>query len=94
MNKMKRFVFQFTDGRYYRESGSRYIDSLNHHRVSAELDKRWGTEGRALSIAEDFMTTDINEAKVFKSKQSIRSSNAYSWGGTIHEVTVTISIKE
>jgi hypothetical protein len=86
MNNMKRFVFQFTDGRFYRESGSRYIDSKKHHDYFSTF--------MSTSYNDDFFTDNINEAKVFKSKQSIRSSNAYSWGGTIHEVTVTISIKE
>lgn len=90
------FVFQFEDGSFYKESGSDYITnaSLASHFASYTSDPYWDRykpDGEAIIR---FKTKDINEAKLYKSKQAIHSSNAYSWGGTIHEVNVTISIKK
>lgn len=86
------FVFRLDDGRYYKESGARYIDSLSMHRYSIELDKKYGPLGRTESRADEFFTTDINEAKLFKSRKAVQSSNVYSWGGTIHEVKVNLTL--
>lgn len=79
------FIFQLNDGTYYRESGTKYINSRKLHNYFSTF----------MDVTEDleFFTKDINEAKLFRSKQAVRSSNAYSWGGTIHEVNVTISLK-
>jgi hypothetical protein len=91
------FVFKFNDGRYLKDTGSDYITNKRHvdgwlaaARYS-DYFKRYAPGG---DIYEEYVTTDLNQAKVFKSKQAVRSSNAYSWGGTIHEVKLTISIEE
>ena len=93
------FVFEFSDGTFYKESGSRYIDSrsLVEHFTSMKVSKPSNIYAQQLADSatrktQDFKTTNINEAKLFKSKQAIRSSNAYSWGGTIHEVKVNITL--
>lgn len=91
------FIFQFKDGSFYKESGSDYIinktqSEFFYARLSS--DSYWERYGEDGELVTRFKTKDINEAKLFKSKQAVRSSNAYSWGGTIHEVNVIISIKK
>lgn len=94
------FVFQFEDGSFYKESGSDYITSKKHasyfasYASSSKDGAYWDRYKPDGDLIVQFKTKNINEAKLYKSKQAVRSSNAYSWGGTIHEVEVNISIKK
>jgi len=90
------FVLQLPDGRFYRESGSNYITSKRSAflwaRGSGATNPYWSKYLPGGDFYEAFWTTDINNAKVFKSSQACRSSNAYSWGPEIKEVTVKIEL--
>lgn len=90
------FVLQLPDGRFYRESGSNYISSKKNVAcwtgISYSADPYWSKYLPGGDFFEAFWTTDINKAKVFKSRQACRSSNAYSWDSEIKEVTVKIEL--
>lgn len=90
------FVFRFSDGRYLKDNGmatiitnkAHYDYWMSHGMTSIGVDV--GPGGK---YYESHMTTNLNEAKTFVSIRSVRSSNAYSWGGTIHEVETTLTLK-
>jgi hypothetical protein len=90
------FVFKFSDGRYLKDMGSSTIPPKRRYDYWAALGtkddwhKRYGPGG---DYFEQFITAELHEAKTFITAKSVQSSNAYSWGGTIHEVEVTLRLK-
>jgi hypothetical protein len=87
---MAQFIFKFTDGKYLRNIGKNSCESKRNydwwvsHSFGADF-----TDG-VLERLEECKTDDINEAQLFTTERSIQCSNCYTWGGTIHEVDVTI----
>lgn len=87
------FVFQFNDGKYLKNLGKSTCLSKRHYDyfVASGWEKSWLDQ--QLQYLEEAKTDNINEAQVFTSVASIRCSNCYSWGGSIHEVETVIRKK-
>jgi hypothetical protein len=88
------FVFRFNDGRYLKDLGiGTTIRSKQHFDLWKFSSRPWADRyGPGGDQFEQHITTDINEAKTFVSVASVRSSNAYSWGGDVLEVKVRLEL--
>jgi hypothetical protein len=90
------FVFQFEDGRYYKQpthlniSSKPQVDRWKGYVFTGEKEPYYD---QLMRHTEEYKTTNLDEAKVFNSLNAVRSSNCYSWGGKALEVTVTIKLK-
>lgn len=88
------FILKFPDGKYFLDKkihGTMLNKSHYDYFVATGFDPSFIKTQEAQ--IESFKTDDINLAKVFKTKQSARSNNAYSWSCELLEVDVTVEIK-
>lgn len=84
------FVFQFDDGKYFRNIGKGICPCKR--RFDYWTSKDFGKDFLDLQRQhlEECKTTDINDSMVFISENSIRRSNCYPWGGKIIPVRTKI----
>lgn len=90
------FILQYEDGSYYTNLPLQTCLNKRHYDY-------WTNKGTKMcewaeELKDDYFkrcrTKDINKAFLFASKGSIRSSNAYTWGGTIYEVKAKTTIEK
>jgi hypothetical protein len=83
------YVMQLSDGRYIKNIGS-------HAMITKDSYERWVKVYPDVynTILNDQLTNDLLEARLFKSVEACRASNARSWDAKIVEVEVSVRIKD
>lgn len=82
---------RFEDGRYLKDNGTNTIWHKSDYDYWTKLDSKWIKELDE-RLDTEFLTSNINEARLFLSEKACQSSNAYSWGARPVEVSVTINV--
>lgn len=88
------FILEIEEGLYYTAKPFQTPLNKRHYSYWASWTHSDYAERQLKSFREKHLTKDLNKAFLFEKLASLRASNAYSWGGTVHEVETTTIIKK